>query len=116
MLRPCDGIGRENKADVGIIEQKWSLAQRHHLAGEGERLLAEGVGVADVGEDDLLALLLELGGPEVELAAHGVLHLLDVLVQLLVVQRLTPAAAHHLAVNPLPPPPLGGLDRWGVDA
>ena len=66
------------------------------LAPEGERLLAEGVRVADVGEDDLLALLLELGGAEVELPAHRVPHLLDVLVQLLVVQRLP----RHLA--PLP--------------
>ena len=61
-----------------------------YLAGEGEWLLAEGVRVADVGEDDPLALLLELGRAEVELAAHGVLHLLDVLVQVLVVQPLPP--------------------------
>lgn len=66
------------------------------LAPEGERFLAESMRVADVGEDDLLALLLELGGAEVELPAHRVLHLLDVLVQLLVVQRLP----RHLA--PLP--------------
>ena len=61
-----------------------------YLAGEGEWLLAEGVRVADVGEDDPLALLLELGRAEVELPAHGVLHLLDVLVQVLVVQPLPP--------------------------
>ena len=90
-----------------------------HLAGEGERLLSEGVRVADVGEDDLLALLLELGGAEVELPAHRVQHLLDILVQLIVVQRLP----RHLVSLPSsipppppprpPPPPL--LRWWRVD-
>jgi hypothetical protein len=66
------------------------------LAREGERFLAEGVRVADVGEDDLLALLLQLGGAEVQLPAHRVLHPLDVLVQLLVVERFP----RHLASRP----------------
>ena len=78
-----------------------------HLAGEGERLLSEGVRVADVGEDDLLALLLELGGAEVELPAHRVLHLLDILVQLIEVERLP----RHLLSLPSIPLPLLLLRR-----
>lgn len=85
-----------------------------HLAREGERLLAEGVRVADVGEDNLLALLLELGGAEVELPAHRILHLLDVLVQLLVVQRLPRHLASLPSVNTSAAPPVVGW--WRVDS
>jgi hypothetical protein len=31
VLGPRDGIGGEDEADVGIIEQEWGLAERHNL-------------------------------------------------------------------------------------
>jgi hypothetical protein len=31
VLGPRDGVGGEDKADVGIIEQEGGLAQRHNL-------------------------------------------------------------------------------------
>jgi hypothetical protein len=31
VLGPRDGIGGEDEPDVGIIEQEWGLAERHHL-------------------------------------------------------------------------------------
>lgn len=50
-----------------------------HLAEESERLLAQAVRVAHVGEDDLLSCLNALGSRQVDLATDSVLAFLHAL-------------------------------------
>ena len=54
---------------------------KRHLSVEGDRLLAQRLRVADVGEDDLAARLAQVLGGQVQLTAHRVLAPAEVLIQ-----------------------------------
>ena len=86
-----------------VLEQARVLEQTGDLAEEGDGLLVELLGVANVGSDDsverqVLALALcerglELLGSNGKLATDGVLGLLDVRVDVVDVQALRPGRA-----------------------
>jgi hypothetical protein len=58
-----------------------------HLSIEGERLLAQSMGVANVGEGDLLASFAQLLSSDVEFSAHSILCLFHILVEQVWVQH-----------------------------
>lgn len=65
-----------------------------YLADEREGLLAQAVGVADVGEDHLLSLSNTLCSRQVNLTAHGILSVFDALRDSVVRQNFTPVDTH----------------------
>ena len=70
--RPRNGIGRKQSLNLRMVEQEGSQSECEDLSGEGEGLLAEGVRVADIRVQDLLALGGALDRSEVDLPAHFV--------------------------------------------
>jgi hypothetical protein len=66
---------RRERSLRGPVEELRVLGERQHLANEGERPLAQGLGIADVAVHDLAPLALQLLGAGHDGTANGVLGL-----------------------------------------